>query len=107
MDCDSEQSKGKGSLAKVHAKGISRSISSESGSGKNTSVAPILIMARPMFREPHPTMSSIASNALDELLQFKLYQAITEPDDILDGSTIVLATGDGNVGQFDEQGFFG
>ncbi|KAJ7148795.1 hypothetical protein C8R43DRAFT_1008799 [Mycena crocata] len=45
---------------------------------------------------------------VDELLQLKLHQALAA----LDGppppnATIVLATGDGNVGQFNEDGFLG
>jgi len=45
---------------------------------------------------------------VDELLQLKLHQALAETDDVVpDGSTIVLATGDGNVGQFNEDGFLG
>jgi hypothetical protein len=44
---------------------------------------------------------------VDELLQLKLHQAIAATDDVPKGSTIVLATGDGNVGQFNEDGFIG
>lgn len=45
---------------------------------------------------------------VDELLQLKLHQALAS----IDGppppnSTIILATGDGNVGQFNEDGFLG
>ncbi|KAF7976139.1 hypothetical protein HWV62_7439 [Athelia sp. TMB] len=44
---------------------------------------------------------------VDELLQLKLHQAIADVDDPPPGATIVLATGDGNVGQFNEDGFLG
>ncbi|THH14771.1 hypothetical protein EW146_g5600 [Bondarzewia mesenterica] len=44
---------------------------------------------------------------VDELLQLKLHQAIADVDVPPKGSTIVLATGDGNVGQFNEEGFLG
>lgn len=44
---------------------------------------------------------------VDELLQLKLHQAIAATDIVPPGSTIVLATGDGNVGQFNEDGFLG
>jgi hypothetical protein len=44
---------------------------------------------------------------VDELLQLKLHQAIAASDDVPDGSTIILATGDGNMGQFSEEGFLG
>jgi hypothetical protein len=44
---------------------------------------------------------------VDELLQLKLHQALAATDDVLEGSTIVLATGDGNMGQFNEEGFLG
>ncbi|KAH9919468.1 uncharacterized protein BXZ73DRAFT_92068 [Epithele typhae] len=44
---------------------------------------------------------------VDELLQLKLHQAIADVDAPPAGATIVLATGDGNVGQFNEDGFLG
>ena len=46
---------------------------------------------------------------VDELLQLKLHQAIAAQGDDPPppGSTIVLATGDGNAGQFNEDGFRG
>ncbi|KAI0777627.1 hypothetical protein BD413DRAFT_601955 [Trametes elegans] len=44
---------------------------------------------------------------VDELLQLKLHQAIVAVDAVPVGGTIVLATGDGNVGQFNEDGFLG
>jgi len=44
---------------------------------------------------------------VDELLQLRLHQALAAEDDVPEGATIVLATGDGNVGQFNEEGFLG
>jgi hypothetical protein len=44
---------------------------------------------------------------VDELLQLKLLHSLTEVDAPPPGSTIVLATGDGNVDQFNEEGFRG
>ncbi|KAJ7262950.1 hypothetical protein C8J57DRAFT_1450771 [Mycena rebaudengoi] len=45
---------------------------------------------------------------VDELLQLKLHQALAALDGPPPpGATIVLATGDGNVGQFNEDGFIG
>ena len=44
---------------------------------------------------------------VDELLQLKLHQALAATDEVPEGATIVLATGDGNVGQFNEDGFLG
>lgn len=44
---------------------------------------------------------------VDELLQLKLHQAIADVDVVPSDATIVLATGDGNEGQFNEEGFLG
>ncbi|KAJ3758356.1 hypothetical protein EV360DRAFT_94706 [Lentinula raphanica] len=45
---------------------------------------------------------------VDELLQLKLHQVLASIDGPPPkGSTIILATGDGNVGQFNEEGFLG
>ena len=44
---------------------------------------------------------------VDELLQLKLHQAIADVDVAPPNGTIVLATGDGNAGQFNEEGFLG
>lgn len=44
---------------------------------------------------------------VDELLQLKLHQAIVDVDVVPPNATIILATGDGNVGQFNEDGFLG
>jgi len=56
-----------------------------------------------------PTAAKVRyrEQGVDELLQLKLHQAIADADTVPKGSTIVLATGDGNVGQFSEDGFLG
>ncbi|GBE84265.1 hypothetical protein BKA93DRAFT_802307 [Sparassis latifolia] len=64
--------------------------SSSSGNGNGNN-------ARVRYRE----------QGVDELLQLKLHQAIAAADAVPPGATIVLATGDGNVGQFNEEGFLG
>jgi hypothetical protein len=56
----------------------------------------------PLLLHPPP------QQGVDELLQLKLHQALAS----IDGppppnSTIILATGDGNPGQFSEDGFLG
>ena len=59
---------------------------------------------------PHPEKPQrirYREQGVDELLQLKLHQAIAATDDVPEGATIVLATGDGNVGQFNEDGFLG
>lgn len=53
------------------------------------------------------TRVKFREQGVDELLQLKLHQAIAATDDVPEGSTIVLATGDGNMGQFNEDGFLG
>ncbi|KAI0075600.1 hypothetical protein K474DRAFT_1685238 [Panus rudis PR-1116 ss-1] len=67
--------------------------------GGGTSESEVLNMtpARIRYRE----------QAVDELLQLKLHQAIADVDVVPENATIVLATGDGNVGQFNEDGFLG
>ncbi|KAH8828378.1 hypothetical protein DL96DRAFT_1603000 [Flagelloscypha sp. PMI_526] len=58
-----------------------------------------------------PQKIKYREQGVDELLQLKLHQAIASADELPyplpPGSTIVLATGDGNVGQFNEDGFLG
>ena len=63
----------------------------------------------PYYANPGTTPGKIKfrEQGVDELLQLKLHQAIAATDDVLDGSTIILATGDGNMGQFNEEGFLG
>jgi hypothetical protein len=54
-----------------------------------------------------PTRIKYREQGVDELLQLKLHQAIAEFDVPPLGATIILATGDGNAGQFNEEGFLG
>ncbi|EAU86881.2 hypothetical protein CC1G_11600 [Coprinopsis cinerea okayama7 len=54
-----------------------------------------------------PARIRYREQGVDELLQLKLHQALADVDKVPKGSTIVLATGDGNVGQFSEDGFIG
>lgn len=54
-----------------------------------------------------PVRVRYREQGVDELLQLKLHQALAATDDVPPGATIVLATGDGNVGQFSEDGFLG
>lgn len=56
---------------------------------------------------PSATRVRYREQGVDELLQLKLHQAIADVDVVPPGGTIVLATGDGNVGQFNEDGFLG
>ena len=92
---DREHNMEKGRSGKTnHTKRIS---GSESGSGSNAKSNLGTPSAKIKFRE----------QGVDELLQLKLHQAIAASDEVPDGSTIILATGDGNMGQFNEEGFLG
>ncbi|KAH6903812.1 hypothetical protein BKA70DRAFT_1433204, partial [Coprinopsis sp. MPI-PUGE-AT-0042] len=87
---------------KGHARHLSGYTSNESGSGSNRDNKGIGgpspgTPAKVRYRE----------QGVDELLQLKLHQALADVDNVPKGSTIVLATGDGNVGQFNEDGFLG
>lgn len=54
-----------------------------------------------------PARVRYREQGVDELLQLKLHQALAATDVVPEGATIVLATGDGNVGQFNDDGFLG
>ncbi|KAJ7833366.1 hypothetical protein B0H14DRAFT_3087701 [Mycena olivaceomarginata] len=55
-----------------------------------------------------PAKVKYREQGVDELLQLKLHQALAALDGPPPpGATIVLATGDGNVGQFNDDGFLG
>lgn len=56
---------------------------------------------------PSPARKRYREQGVDELLQLKLHQALASTDDVPAHATIILATGDGNVGQFNEEGFLG
>jgi len=77
----------------------SRSISASTSSTSTFSVATTNGSGRVRYRE----------QGVDELLQLKLHQALVSPeaDPPPPGATIVLATGDGASGQFNEDGFVG
>jgi hypothetical protein len=109
MDREHNAEKGKTSVGKIsHTKRIS---GSESGSGGNASGAGGSSSLRPYYAKANPGTSlgkvKYREQGVDELLQLKLHQAIAASDDVPDGSTIILATGDGNMGQFNEEGFLG
>ena len=54
-----------------------------------------------------PSRKRYREQGVDELLQLKLHQALASTDNVPSNATIILATGDGNVGQFNEEGFLG
>lgn len=95
-----------------HVRHLSGNTSTESGSGggagsTNTSGSGGV---HPYYGTPNNTSQAkvkFREQGVDELLQLKLHQAIAATDHVPEGSTIVLATGDGNVGQFNEDGFLG
>ncbi len=94
----------------AHLRHISGNTSTESGSGGNASGT-----GSNSLHPYHGTNDvgapqnkiKFREQGVDELLQLKLHQAIAATDRVPDGSTIVLATGDGNMGQFNEEGFLG
>ncbi|KIY50248.1 hypothetical protein FISHEDRAFT_71857 [Fistulina hepatica ATCC 64428] len=86
---------------KTHSRRISGSENELGGGSSPSSPSSVTAaMSRIRFRE----------QGVDELLQLKLHQAIADADDgqpLPKNATIVLATGDGNVGQFNNDGFLG
>jgi hypothetical protein len=100
---------------KTHARRVSWSTSTESASGTGEAVkAPRSSLSFPESsagKQVSPPGSAkrvrYREQGVDELLQLKLHQALAATDDVSEGATIVLATGDGNVGQFSEDGFLG
>jgi hypothetical protein len=80
--------------AHPHAHGVSPPVGYAHGLPTNPTAPP----AKIKYRE----------QGVDELLQLKLHQALAALDGPPPpGATIVLATGDGNVGQFNDDGFLG
>ncbi|KAK0450408.1 uncharacterized protein EV420DRAFT_753387 [Desarmillaria tabescens] len=66
-----------------------------------------LVMPNSQGNTP-PARIRYREQGVDELLQLKLHQALASIDGPPPpGSTIILATGDGNAGQFNEDGFLG
>lgn len=94
-----------------HIRRISGSTSAESGSsggGGSSGGARNLHPYHGMSNNTPPFgRIKYREQGVDELLQLKLHQALAATDDVPEGSTIVLATGDGNMGQFNEEGFLG
>ncbi|KAH8109483.1 hypothetical protein DFH11DRAFT_1812575 [Phellopilus nigrolimitatus] len=88
------------STVQGHDQGHSRSASLTMHPNASSSSSSIAGMsaARVRYRE----------QGVDELLQLKLHQALADADTPPPtGATIVLATGDGNAGQFNADGFLG
>ena len=86
-----------GSQTNTRALGSSTTAGPQQQSGNGTPTSTSYNGARIRYRE----------QGVDELLQLKLHQAIADVDTPPPNATIVLATGDGNVGQFNEDGFLG
>ncbi|TEB25066.1 hypothetical protein FA13DRAFT_1260904 [Coprinellus micaceus] len=88
---------------------VSGSTSADSGSGGLNLQAHNAGLTGPNAATNNAAITKIKyrEQGVDELLQLKLHQAIADVDVVPPGSTIVLATGDGNVGQFNEDGFLG
>lgn len=85
---------------------VSGSTSAESGSGSGGSGNASGGASIPNDTPPQGKIK-YREQGVDELLQLKLHQALAATDEVPEGSTIVLATGDGNMGQFNEEGFLG
>ncbi|KAF8587640.1 hypothetical protein K439DRAFT_1658968 [Ramaria rubella] len=83
----------------THSRSISATTSTSPSSSSTLALASANVSGRIRYRE----------QGVDELLQLKLHQALVSPDadPLPTGATIVLATGDGASGQFNEDGFVG
>ena len=112
----SDGSGGSGNAAKEYARRSSSGIalitdSSEpgtsSGSAPSGSASANHPRAAQASSAPRGNRPRYREQGVDELLQLKLLQAVSTVDVPPPGSTIVLATGDGNVSQFNEEGFRG
>ncbi|KAF9477229.1 hypothetical protein BDN70DRAFT_118625 [Pholiota conissans] len=95
---------------RTHVRNISGNVSTESGSGAGSGNASGGL--HPYYGTPNTNLANTSrvkyrEQGVDELLQLKLHQAIAASETVPEGSTIVLATGDGNVSQFTEDGFLG
>ncbi|TCD67617.1 hypothetical protein EIP91_012182 [Steccherinum ochraceum] len=77
------------------------------GHAHKTSVASVTSESDPSSGANAAARIRYREQGVDELLQLKLHQAIADADQVPPDATIVLATGDGNVGQFNEDGFLG
>jgi len=106
-------------LVRGHArhKSVGGATTSENSDGVNVSLLPTpartdsggAISAGSPTSTPGGSTTRVRyrEQGVDELLQLKLHQAIADVDVVPRNATIVLATGDGNVGQFNEEGFLG
>ncbi|KAF9218870.1 hypothetical protein BS17DRAFT_770381 [Gyrodon lividus] len=92
------------SFSEAHVRGYSgENVSTDSDRGTGSSSRRIAGSSRTTTT----TRVRYREQGVDELLQLKLHQAIAATDPPPPNATIVLATGDGNVGQFSEEGFLG
>ena len=93
---------------KTHVRGHSAgNISTDSDRATGSGNVAARAVAGPSGTSSSSTRIRYREQGVDELLQLKLHQAIAATDPPPPNATIVLATGDGNVGQFTEEGFLG
>jgi hypothetical protein len=104
------------STSKGHTRNKSSGATSESDPGtsagfgvSSNGLSTVSFNGNHLVSSANTTTSRIKyrEQGVDELLQLKLHQAIADVDVPPPYATIVLATGDGNVGQFNEEGFLG
>ena len=95
---------------------VSSATMSENSDGANAGLLPISARTKsggatntgsPAGKPRRSTRVRYREQGVDELLQDKLYQAIADVDAAPPNATIILATGDGNVGQYNKEGFLG
>ncbi|KAF9028571.1 hypothetical protein BDZ89DRAFT_762416 [Hymenopellis radicata] len=111
---------GGGGRRKGHSRKVSGSTSPENEPGGvsfpqaflkslgSSGTSGLLSTSPPSQGSTPPARVRYREQGVDELLQLKLHQVIASVDGAPPpGSTIILATGDGNVGQFNEDGFVG
>ncbi|KAN0130066.1 hypothetical protein V8E53_012011 [Lactarius tabidus] len=105
----SNNNNGWNATAKDHAQHRSTTSGVDSSEpGTSSGGAPPATAARPgQVSSASSGRVRYREQGVDELLQLKFLQAVADVDVLPTGSTIVLATGDGNVGQFNEEGFRG
>ena len=106
LQLQSKRRSGESSFARGHTRGTS--LGTGNGAVSNTArhngASPVSDSNAPSSTTSRTRMRE---QGVDELLQLKLHQAIASTDDVPANATIVLATGDGNVGQFNGEGFLG
>jgi len=92
------------------ASGTGSAAQQPSGNGTPTTTTATIITTNTGVNSSTSSSSNrirYREQGVDELLQLKQHQAIAAIDTPPSDVTIVLATGDGNVGQFNEDGFLG